>query len=120
MDAREPKDEPLQKPLRREVEFPIRQQSGLGLVMVASAAMFFAVASSAFLIRARMDVSRCPHSQPYRVRAVPVNPQPSLLPRQSSECGEAIYRKRPDGTVVVDFQLCEPSEISPVAAPANP
>jgi hypothetical protein len=50
--------------LHREVEVPLRHDIGLGLMLAASACLFFAVAGSAFLVRAR-ETSVC--GQPYRV-----------------------------------------------------
>src|SRR5690606_41688094 len=50
--------------LRREVEAPQRQPTGLGVMLIASAAMFFAVAGSAFIVRARMAGHCCDRAHP--------------------------------------------------------
>jgi hypothetical protein len=97
-------------PLVREVEPPQRQHSGLGVMVIASAAMFFAVTSSAFLLEAR--TTHCPHRS---MRAVTVQPaaQPTIraapggeTPAARATCGEAVYRHHPDGSVTVNFDLC--------------
>lgn len=83
--------------LRREVEQPLRQDAGLGVMLVASAAMFFAVTSSAFILRAQKPSDRCLH----RTRS-----QPVPTTHSAADCGEAVYQNNPDGTVSVEFELC--------------
>jgi hypothetical protein len=99
-------DSPSEKVLRREVQPPQHQPSGLGLMLIASAAMFFAVAGSAFVVRARMAGHCCDRalSSPPAVRPAP------LVTGGGAPCGEAVYRANPDGTVSVDFRLCPPEE----------
>jgi hypothetical protein len=95
--------------LRREVEPPQRQPSGLGVMLIASAAMFFAVAGSAFVVRARMAGHCCDRehrSDSDRPAAVVRTAAP--LESATEPCGQAIYRTNPDGTVAVDFRLCPP------------
>ena len=101
-------ESPSEKTLRREVQPPHRQPTGLGVMLIASAAMFFAVAGSAFVVRARMAGHCCDRahsSAPARTRHV----QP-LVTGDGPPCGEAVYRPNPDGTVSVDFRLCPPAE----------
>ncbi len=100
--------------LRREVETPQRQPSGLGVMLIASAAMFFAVAGSAFVVRARMAGHCCDREHPSasaaeRPAAV-VRPVTPLDESSTEPCGQAIYRTNPDGTVAVDFRLCPPEK----------
>ena len=94
--------------LRREVEAPQRQPTGLGVMLIASAAMFFAVAGSAFIVRARMAGHCCDRTHPpiraKAERATPVLVEPERP--DGTPCGQATYRTRPDGTVAVDFRLC--------------
>lgn len=78
-------------------------------MLIASAAMFFAVAGSAFVVRARMAGHCCDRahsSAPARPRHV----QP-IVTGGGPPCGEAVYRANPDGTVSVDFRLCPPAEL---------
>ncbi|HUS66309.1 MAG TPA: hypothetical protein VMZ28_17275 [Kofleriaceae bacterium] len=95
-------------PLRREVEPPHRQPNGLGVMLIASAAMFFAVAGSAFVVRARMAGHCCDRTHaPVRVEAAPR--APALLTQPDETCGAPVYRNHPDGTVAVSFRLCPTS-----------
>ncbi len=98
--------------LRREVEAPQRQPSGLGVMLIASAAMFFAVAGSAFVVRARMAGHCCDREHPSAAdpaAAAIVRPA-APLENATDPCGQAIYRTNPDGTVAVDFRLCPPEK----------
>ena len=82
-------------------------------MLVASAAMFFAVASSAFILRAQMPQSACPHAseQPLPMRAVPVELIGDEINSGSIEtCGEPYYEENTDGTVSVFFDLCTPTK----------
>jgi len=97
--------------LRREVEVPQRQPSGLGVMLIASAAMFFAVAGSAFVVRARMAGHCCDREHPSSDQAPAALTRPAApLENASEPCGQAIYRTNPDGTVAVDFRLCPPEK----------
>lgn len=86
--------------LRREVELPVRQSAGLGVMLVASAAMFFAVASSAFILRAQMPREHCFHESRRGPVAAPVSEPPT------EDCGEAVYTNAPDGKVYLVYELC--------------
>src|SRR6185503_17964071 len=96
--------------LRREVEAPQRQPSGLGVMLIASAAMFFAVAGSAFVVRARMAGHCCDRAHPRAVIEPATAVEAAPLENASEPCGQAIYRTNPDGTVAVDFRLCPPEK----------
>lgn len=85
---------------------------------MASAAMFFAVASSAFILRAQMplpeectgsDAARL-HSQGHtQIEAVEVELVDSQAPKiQSVPCGEPLIQKAGDGPATVVFHLCDP------------
>lgn len=71
--------------------------------MVASLAMFFAIASSAFMLRARM-MRQCPRA----------NQAPIVMPEQVfiewegpvHDCGTAEYHTNVDGSTTVFFELC--------------
>jgi hypothetical protein len=110
-------DSPSEKvTLRREVQPPHRQPTGLGVMLIASAAMFFAVAGSAFVVRARMAGHCCDRAHPSPHAQAQVRPMPPPLPAPmiggagEVPCGEAVYRTGADGTVLVDFRLCPPGE----------
>ena len=76
-------------------------------MLVAATAMFFAVASSAFILRARMvECSMVPGFQPAPV-VVDVA-TPATVTSVGAECGEALYESNPDGSVSVYFELCPP------------
>ena len=99
--------------LRREVQTPQRQNTGLGVMLIASAAMFFAVAGSAFILQARMASECCPRAHtvsPPTTIVVDAPPETNTQTRPARnaavECGKAIYRNNPDGTVSVTFPLC--------------
>jgi hypothetical protein len=112
--------EPRQFILRREVEAPQRQNAGVGVMLVASAAMFFAVASSAFILRAQMPREHCPRSlgtvpeksevEPLAIEAVPVQLVDPVEASTVETCGEPVYQDNPDGTVTVYFDLCAPAK----------
>ncbi len=104
-DSRPEADEKL----RREVLYPQRQSTGVGVMLVASAAMFFAVASSAFILRAQMPQRSCPHAvdQGPTMNAIPVElVDDAFLGRAIESCSEPYYEENPDGTVSVFFDLC--------------
>lgn len=101
--------------LRREVEYPQRQSTGVGVMLVASAAMFFAVASSAFILRAQMPHQRCLHrvvpSEVQVADVVEVDLLDSMVDVETIEtCGEPLYQDNPDGSISVFFDLCSPEE----------
>jgi hypothetical protein len=104
-------DRPHSSPpvLIREVNAPAYLQSGLGVLFIASMAMLFAVASAAFLVRARMDGPSCPHAELRGKQTAwqePADARPSAPAR--TDCGEAVYHSQPDGSVIVTFDLCAP------------
>ena len=85
-------------------------------MLIASAAMFFAVAGSAFVVRARMAAHCCDRA--HSSSEAEIRPAAPLATERGTPCGEAVYRANPDGTVSVDFRLCASSEdtrIHPVA-----
>jgi hypothetical protein len=104
-------ERPLSSPpaLVKEVAAPAYQQSGIGVLIVASLAMLFAVASAAFLVRARMDARGCPHVE-FRAGQSASQAPADARPRApaGAECGEAVYQQLPDGSVIVTFDLCAP------------
>ena len=98
------RDAPDAKPLKltREVEPPQRTQSGIGVLLVASSAMFFAVAASAFIIRARTHYDQ--------VRLLPVAPAAAIAPAApvaapASPCGEPSFVDNGDGTLTVSYDV---------------
>lgn len=104
--------------------YPQRQNTGVGVMLVASAAMFFAVASSAFILRAKMPApEHCPgnsaaqmnyhdsaHGDQATIEAVDVE----LVDIQSLDfvngeavpCGEPVFHENPDGPSSIVFRLC--------------
>jgi hypothetical protein len=95
--------------LVREVLPPQKPQSGLGVMIVAATAMFFAVASSAFLLRARM-AQTCPGAQPREVpvivRVDPPEAAPTITLQTPAECAP-IVRKDESGKETYYFRPCE-------------
>jgi len=75
-------------------------------MIVASLGMFFAVASSAFVLRARMahcrDVARTAREAPAPVIAPAAAPTP---------CGEARIVDNGDGTSTITFDACNAARI---------
>lgn len=110
--------------LKKEVLPPYKESSGLGVVMVASMAMLFAVTSSALALRARM-ARQCSSAgvpvlvtQPIVVDwTLPAHTtEPALAPLPGSAdlaktpCGEPSYYTGPDGSVSVFFSVCPDRE----------
>jgi hypothetical protein len=89
--------------LSREVLPPQKPSSGFGVLMVASLTMFFAIASSAFVLRARM-VRTCPGA----AQAPLVLPDQVIVQWEdrARECGTPAYRANPDGSTTVFFEVC--------------
>ncbi|WP_428261814.1 hypothetical protein [Haliangium sp.] len=106
-------DSPPQQ-LTKEVLTPQTPYSGLGVVLVASLAMMMALASSAFVVSARMS-KRCPTravapevalpvAQDWSARPAPTQPAPALAPSEDA-CGPT-YRALPGNVIEVDFRVC--------------
>ena len=96
--------------LKREVEPPQRTNSGMGVMVVACAAMFFAVAGSAFILRARMA-----HVEAARAEARARAQQPPVVAPAApivETCGDPEIVTQADGTELVLYRRCDP----PVAA----
>jgi hypothetical protein len=101
--------------LVKEVEPPQPRHNGVAVMLVATTAMFFAVAASALVLRARMmrecsrfhDTLEVPASMV--TTAVPSG-RPAPTAASGSACGEPVYRSNPDGSVTVLFQLCSPGD----------
>ena len=72
-------------------------------MLIASAAMFFAVAGSAFVVRARMGGACCDRSHAPRA---PAPPPSALLESPDEPCGAPVYQNQPNGNVAVNFRLC--------------
>lgn len=98
--------------LSKEVLPPQKQSSGLGVMVVASMIMLMAVASSAFVLRARMAQEPClGHGMnPAQAHQIPRVEWPLELPQ---ECGTPIYQQNPDGSVSVFFDVCPESRQAP-------
>lgn len=62
--------------LRKEVLPPQKPNNGIGVMLVAATAMFFAVASSAFILRARMAREGCPALQQRGATTIHVHAPP--------------------------------------------
>lgn len=111
--------------LSKEVLPPQKPQNGVGVMVVAAAAMFFAVASSALILRSRMANECCPtravHSPPVIVDVA----IPSATPAEA-HCGEPVYQQLVDGTISITYKACPPGTDNaaavveqPVAKPAR-
>ena len=98
-----------------------RQSTGVGVMLVASAAMFFAVASSAFILRAQMPMSdQCPGAssgmgsssvqqsnfEAVEVELIDVRAVDSAM-LKGMPCDEPIYQDNPDGPSSIIFRLCD-------------
>lgn len=78
-------------------------------MLIASAAMFFAIAGSAFILRARMAGSGCPRSHgapPEQTKVTIEAPSEKSQGSRPAGCGRAVYRKGADGTTSVTYDLC--------------
>ncbi len=106
--------------LRKEVLAPSRHQTGAGIMLAASACMFLAVASSAFLLRVQA-VERAYMLQQHSAPVVtPLYvPQAPAAPPSYQSCGQPTYEGQDEsGTIALTFSLCEkPAPAS--EAPAN-
>lgn len=106
-------DKTSQTRLSKEVLAPQNPYSGLGVVLVASLAMFMAMASSAFVIRARM-ARTCPANAPgYETRMPAAVEWHANTPDADAECGMPLYRANPDGSVSVHFKVCADGDAPP-------
>ena len=81
-------------------------------MLIASAAMFFAVAGSAFIVRARLAGHCCArdHRAAYHApasEAPTIGVAPPRASSSSTPCGEAVYQPNDDGTVSVVFHECQ-------------
>ena len=112
--------------LVKEVIPPQHQQSGLGVMMVATTAMFFAVASSAFILRARM--AECCSAADIQASPVVIEVATEPVTATAHDCGGAVYEYNPDGSVAsVFFEVCPSAEtmiigdvdVAPVPRPAG-
>jgi len=109
--------------LKREVLPPQKQSSGLGVMVVAAAAMFFAVASSAFVLRARMARSHCDYVRTNTPIIIQMDTpsaandnMPTAVPRArvaptDDGCGAPVVTHNADGTDSYSFTPCPDLEI---------
>ncbi len=89
--------------LKQEVELPAKNQGGLGIMLIASACMFFAVSSSALMLKSNRR-HHCP-SRYTKVVTVPVAAPAFVAPRKAtSECGTPVVQARGEEVV---FRLCQ-------------
>lgn len=120
----------MERTLQREVLYPQRQNTGVGVMLVASAAMFFAVASSAFILRAKMPMpEHCPHSNAsmsepgmngvtiHRVETLDVElidlDEVEATHTHATQCGEPIFHENANGPSSVVFELCAGDPVAP-------
>jgi hypothetical protein len=107
--------------LRREVLRPQKANNGLGVMIVAATAMFFAVASSAFIVRARMHRACTHHHPPPQAVEVPARSavEPPVRPRGSTDCpGYEVTGEYADGSKDIRFTKCDDSR--PLRVPVSP
>jgi hypothetical protein len=108
-------DKTTQLDLTKEVLAPQSPYSGLGVVIVASLAMFMAVTSSALVLRARMARSCATgayHSQ------LPAAVSWHGTPAPAETCGVPEYRSNADGSVSVYFKVCTDDDRRPADVPS--
>ena len=99
--------------LQKEVLPPDRQQSGLGIMLIASACMFFAVSSSALLLRTTRNHA-CPAQQRQLVHsraASQIYERPVFVaPTAAKEkCGQGVVQAKDERGEEVVFRLCSAS-----------
>ncbi len=94
--------------LKREVEPPQRTNSGMGVMVVACAAMFFAVAGSAFILRARIAQVEAVRAEA-RARA---HQPPVMAPATPMVvlCGSPQIVQQSDGSKIVVFRACDATD----------
>ena len=97
----------VSSPLTKEVLPPHKANNGLGVMLVASLAMFFAVASSAFVLRARMVQSHCRAARAHTTTPAPV---PREWVQSPQECGKGVKRVHRDGSWSMEYRPCPPSQ----------
>lgn len=113
-------DKTSQLQLTKEVLAPQNPYSGLGVVIVASLAMFMAVTSSALVLRARVArscsasvyQSQLPAAVSWHATADASRPAPA------ETCGVPEYRGNADGSVSVYFKVCDEGEDRPAGVPS--
>ena len=101
--------------LVKEVQPPQRYDSGVGVLVVASAAVFMALLGSSMVLRAR---AACRLAKPVVAPAVapmaPAAQAPAAGPAEVAEpCGEPVFRQTADGTLHIEYTVC------PASAPAH-
>jgi hypothetical protein len=117
-------DKTSQLELTKEVLAPQNPYSGLGVVIVASLAMFMAVASSALVLRARMARSCAINARSYQSElpaAVDWHAMASSSargPARAEACGVPEYRSNADGSVSVYFKVCTEGDSRPAGVPS--
>jgi hypothetical protein len=115
-------DKTSQLQLTKEVLAPQNPYSGLGVVIVASLAMFMAVGSSALVLRARMARSCSMSARAYQsVLPAAVDWHATASAREvarAETCGVPEYRSNPDGSVSVYFKVCTEGDSRPAGVPS--
>jgi hypothetical protein len=113
-------DKTSQLELTREVLAPQNPYSGLGVVIVASLAMFLAVTSSALVLRARMARSCAMSARPYQSELPAAVDWHATAPKtaRAETCGVPEYRSNGDGSVSVYFKVCTESDSRPPGVPS--
>ena len=113
-------DKTSQLELTKEVLAPQNPYSGLGVVIVASLAMFMAVASSALVLRARMARSCAMSVRSYQSVLPAAVDWHATAPRaqRAETCGVPEYRSNADGSVSVYFKVCTESDSRPAGVPS--
>lgn len=103
--------------LRREVLNPTPHNTGVGVMLVASAAMFFAVASSAFVLRTQQK--QCAEPQKSSVQRISVDNSiqgieviaievidTDLKDEGIDQCGDPIIRAAGNNSTEILFRVC--------------
>lgn len=112
-------DKTSQPDLTKEVLAPQNPYSGLGVVIVASLAMFMAVSSSALVLRARMARSCATSGSAYQSQLpAAVSWHASTRPAPAETCGVPEYRSNADGSVSVYFKVCSDDDRRPADMPS--
>ena len=92
--------------LKPEVQPPFKPSNGLGILFVAGASMFFAVASSAFIVRASLE--RNANRALYQSASMMMHSTPTstIVQHTPEDCGKAVLHTRHDGSTAVVYRIC--------------
>lgn len=98
--------------LVKEVQTPQRYDNGLGVLVVASAAVFIALLGSSMVLRARStpcSLAQRPVVAPSVAPVVPATPPLQAGAASPAPCGEPVFHDASDGTLRIVYTVCSPA-----------